>query len=148
MYVKCSARCAASTRSAFPSEYHGSMITSLPSETFTPSARSSFSCAKPRRVGEGSPLDQRVRVRVDDDVDAGALQEAAQLRRVVRLVRAHRGAVARSHAPAEAVLDGVVGHHLEEAAAGVVGLVAVNVDPAAVLPRELEDAVHLSQAEL
>src|SRR5207302_692338 len=51
MYVKCSARCAASTRSALPIRYQGSMITSLPSETLTPAASSSFSCAKPRRFG-------------------------------------------------------------------------------------------------
>ena len=50
--------------------------------------------AAPLRIDVEPALDERVRVRVDDDVDAGALQEAVQLRRVVRLVRAHRGAVA------------------------------------------------------
>ena len=44
---------------------------------------------------------------------------------------------------AEAELHGVVGHHLEEAALRVVGLVAVDVDAAVVLLRELEDAMHL-----
>ena len=56
--------------------------------------------------------------------------------------------MARGHAAAEAVLHRVVGHHLEEARARVVGLVAVDVDAAAVLLRELEDAVHLREPEL
>ena len=78
----------------------------------------------------------------------GALQEAAQLRRVVRLVRAHRRAVAGGDAAREPELHGVVGHHLEEARARVVGLVAMHVDAAVVRLRQLEDAMHLAQAEL
>ena len=76
------------------------------------------------------------------------LQEAVQLRRVVRLVRAHRGAVRGGDAAAEPELHGVVGHHLEEARARVVRLVAVHVDAARVLLRELEHAVHFLQPEL
>src|SRR5439155_448022 len=39
------------TRAARPMRYHGSMITSLPSDTLTSAASNSFSCAKPRRFG-------------------------------------------------------------------------------------------------
>ena len=56
--------------------------------------------------------------------------------------------MARGDPSAEPVLHGVVRHHLEEARARVVGLVAVDVDPAPVLLRQFEDAVHLAQAEL
>ena len=66
------------------------------------------------RIGIQPPLDQRVRVRVDDDVDPGAREEAVELRRVVRLVRAHRRAMACGDAAAQPVPHRVVGHHLEK----------------------------------
>ena len=54
----------------------------------------------------------------------------------------------RGDAAAEPELHRVVGHHLEEARARIVRLVAVHVDAARVLLRELEHAVHFLQAEL
>ena len=56
--------------------------------------------------------------------------------------------MARGHPAGEAGLHRVVGHHLEKPRVRVIGLVAVDVDPAVVRLRELEDTVYLAKAEL